>query len=690
MFRRNKKENKAKLEHKLYLARETPEPVFDLSDCGITTVPSGIYSLCRVFLKDCLKLDNNNLSSFAGGGNLQDLHLLKILDIHANEFTSLPNEIDSLINLRVLLISKNHLKKLPSSLCNLRHLEILDVSDNKLQSLPENLGNLICLRELNLASNKQLRELPKSICKAHNLSKITLDCEKFVYPPSEVVEKGAEAILQFVAKDTGYVYDETDKISSETESLNLDDLNFQAKIWKLEKIKEQKMREFLEIEKQNELIQQKELEIANASRVDRQKLLDDITKQQSKLDSDLAKIQEEKDVERFKFIEQLQIVEHNADLAINKLLAENNKEPLTQLLEMEREEEERIINAANESSNQLRKDDILNAMQEMIEQESKSFGELLQIRSETTQHILETELQSNNHLAHLIENHNLRQSELVAKIQEDSDLQKAAVCALLERGDARSWGLIQQVRLVEAQLAALTTIEMDRKRLKIDEQINDLSEKRANLSSLLMALLDQQYMRRIQLLSTIKILEEKGDTGEDFWLFQYQLLMDRMPSGIVDCQRNMNPSLVEALLMAGVWHCIPFLLKWSNNESELLNITEKDLRDAGLTDTKDCENVLQAFRTYSKQKYAQIAVSSRGVSDASPSAPVEELEEASAPPMESTGFATNECVICLDVHCQMIFVPCGHFCCCIVCASPVNNCPLCRSDIAHKIRVVPA
>lgn len=33
------------------------------------------------------------------------------------------------------------------------------------------------------------------------------------------------------------------------------------------------MREFLEIEKQNELIQQKELEIANASRVDRQKVI---------------------------------------------------------------------------------------------------------------------------------------------------------------------------------------------------------------------------------------------------------------------------------------------------------------------------------------------------------------------------------------------------------------------------------
>ncbi|KRT79902.1 hypothetical protein AMK59_7870, partial [Oryctes borbonicus] len=234
---------------------------------------------------------------------------------------------------------------------------------------------------------------------------------------------------------------------------------------------------------------------------------------------------------------------------------------------MERLEEERIINAANECSNQLRKEDILNAMQEMIEQETKSFNQLSQMRSDAAHHILEQELQSNDNLALLLETQSLRQSELVAKIQQDSDLQKAAVCALLERGDARCWGLIQQVRLVEAQLAALTAIEMDRQKLKIDKQINDLSEKRANLSSLLMELLDQQNCRRIQLLSTIKILEEKDNTTEDFWLIQYQLLMDRMPSGIIESQKNMNPSLVEALLMAGVWHSIPFLLKWSNNES---------------------------------------------------------------------------------------------------------------------------
>jgi len=37
-------------------ARENPEPVFDLSDCGLKLVPSGIYSLCKVFRKEALYL----------------------------------------------------------------------------------------------------------------------------------------------------------------------------------------------------------------------------------------------------------------------------------------------------------------------------------------------------------------------------------------------------------------------------------------------------------------------------------------------------------------------------------------------------------------------------------------------------------------------------------------------------------
>lgn len=44
---------------------------------------------------------------------------------------------------------------------------------------------------------------------------------------------------------------------------------------------------------------------------------------------------------------------------------------------------------------------------------------------------------------------------------------------------------------------------------------------------LLLDLLDQQELRRTQLLSTIKALEESNDTADDFWLKQYQRLLDQ-------------------------------------------------------------------------------------------------------------------------------------------------------------------
>lgn len=85
---------------------------------------------------------------------------------------------------------------------------------------------------------------------------------------------------------------------------------------------------------------------------------------------------------------------------------------------------------------------------------------------------------------------------------------------------------------------------------------------------LLTDLLDQQNCRRTQLLSTLKNLEISGDTAlEDFWLKQYQQLLDRLPSGLAEAQKNMNPNLAESLLIAGVIHCLPFLAKWAS-ESE--------------------------------------------------------------------------------------------------------------------------
>lgn len=119
-------------------------------------------------------------------------------------------------------------------------------------------------------------------------------------------------------------------------------------------------------------------------------------------------------------------------------------------------------------------------------------------------------------------------NELILKLQKDSELQKALVGTLLERSDARSWSIMQQVRLVESQLASLTQIEIDRRKLQLDQHLSDFCQKRVDLSMLLMELLSQQKQRRAQLLTTLQCIEdERNDTVEDFWLKQYQRLLDK-------------------------------------------------------------------------------------------------------------------------------------------------------------------
>jgi|SRR5208282_2546997 len=44
------------------------------------------------------------------------------------------------------------------------------------------------------------------------------------------------------------------------------------------------------------------------------------------------------------------------------------------------------------------------------------------------------------------------------------------------------------------------------------------------------------------------------------------------------------------------------------------------------------------------------------------------------------------CVICLDIPKTLVFVPCGHYCCCVECTKSLNSkCPLCRCIFASSI-----
>nr|CAH7727914.1 unnamed protein product [Callosobruchus chinensis] len=665
--------NKAKLEHKLYLARETPEPVFDLSDCALHDIPTGIYSLCRVFLKESLLLNNNCLSSLSAGGELKDLQLLKILNISNNHFNILPDDIHLLKNLQELYLSNNQLRKLCDSICNLGKLQILDISCNLLKALPDNFGKLEQLKKLDITENKKLKHLPKSFYRLHRLTDLKLEGNCFNYPPKKVMVDGIEAIRRFICDDIGVNYEfiASDHEEDQKSENKTDD--------KVDSVQEQKVKQFLEIERYNELMQRQELELANASKTDRDKLLAMLAEQQIVLDDKLNKIHQEKETERFKLIEQLQEEENNAHMMINKLLTLDSK-PLAQLIEQEQKEAEKLFAMVNEYDESLRKEDILKAMQDILEQETAKFKKVDEDRMVSSKSILEQETELDGKLTEVLRNQDEYKAKLVNDLKIDTDLQKAAVATLLERGDARSWGLLQQIRLVESQLARLTTIEMDRKKLQMNQQLNDLCDQRIGLSCLLISLMDQQKERQSQLISTLQDMEENSSDIDDFWLKQYQRLLDKLPEGLSQAQKNIDPSLAQALLVNGVIHCLPFLAKLTQSQYNLTEVTDCDLFEAGLNSGNDRRRILDAFHMYGKEK--QLDEQSN-----IPSAP-SLLDEASAPPPEEIStFTTVECVICLDFECQVIFVPCGHLCCCRCCGSKISTCPMCRVDVEKVINL---
>lgn len=74
-------------------------------------------------------------------------------------------------------------------------------------------------------------------------------------------------------------------------------------------------------------------------------------------------------------------------------------------------------------------------------------------------------------MAQILHDQEKDRQDLINNLRQDEVLQKAAVTALLERSDARSWSIIQQVNLVQSQLAALTNIELEKKKLEINQQL---------------------------------------------------------------------------------------------------------------------------------------------------------------------------------------------------------------------------
>lgn len=178
----------------------------------------------------------------------------------------------------------------------------------------------------------------------------------------------------------------------------------------------------------------------------------------------------------------------------------------------------------------------------------------------------------------------------------------------------------------------------------------DLSVQRLALTNILVELLDQQDQRKKQLLFTLQMMEEEQkEHDKDFWLLQYQHLMDAQPTDVLNQTVEIDAQLGYQFLINNVVHLMPFLSKILK-ERNLNEITNEDLENVGIKSETNRLNILMSIENYVTEK--------KGLKSLLP--PNDEPESSAAmnelvPTMDectssATAVPSAECVVCMDAE----------------------------------------
>lgn len=681
-------DDRAKLERKLYVAKESPEPEFDLSDCNLRQIPSGTYSICKVYRKEYIYLHKNDLHSLEDGGQLSDLYLIKVLNISSNKFSYLPSDIKYLVNVTELYVSDNMLKNITDNIQYMENLQVLDVSNNKLKSLTPVLGKLKYLRKLNITGNRELTEICPELCFARNLICLELDMEYITFPPVEICQQGTREIMRYLCNKMNVEYspaaEEIEVFSIRTSNSLLDPFaKAHSTTW----------------EEQEASIVAQENKIHKIAKEQREKFLSKVLQEQLELDSEIAKVHEQRETERQRLIKAIQDDEKEIECLVNNFIQFEYLKPeiIQQQLAHEQAEHERLLEITKQNYDNVKKSEILKAM-EMLLEEDRSIQYSKKHYEDSLNNIKQSMLMQDAEIADkvtdLIKAKDQSRTVLVQQFLEDQDIQKAIVASLLERVDARSWSLNQEISLISSHLARLSVIEQEKKKLHIAYNYNELLNQRVQLVNFLDDLFNQQNKRRNQLIQTVKEMENEKSQTNDFWLKNYQKLIESAPKTLLDVGKCLDPVFANYLLQEGVIHCLPFLVKFLFSGDVLSNITLEKLKESGVSLSADRDAIMRAINFYIGIKNSENSNANyEQPTSIQPSAPIADVDENNCTGVvnvveEST--LESECVICMDAKCEVVFIPCGHMCCCKDCGESVEDCPMCRCSIERTIKVMMA
>ncbi|XP_025215248.1 E3 ubiquitin-protein ligase LRSAM1 isoform X2 [Theropithecus gelada] len=688
-FRKRKpsEEARKRLEYQMCLAKEAgADDILDISKCELSEIPFGAFATCKVLQKKVLIVHTNHLTSLLPKScSLLSLATIKVLDLHDNQLTALPDDLGQLTALQVLNVERNQLMQLPRSIGNLTQLQTLNVKDNKLKELPDTLGELRSLRTLNISGN-EIQRLPQMLAHVRTLEMLSLDASAMVYPPREVCGAGTAAILQFLCKESGLEYyppsqyllpvleqdgteNSRDSPDGPTDRFSREELEWQNRFSDYEKRKEQKMLEKLEFERRLELGQREHAQLLQQSSSQKDEILQTVKEEQSRLEQGLSERQRHLDAERQRLQEQLKQTEQNISSRIQKLLQENQRQKksseILKSLENERIRMEQLMSITQEETENLRRREVASAMQQMLTESCKN--RLIQMayesqRQNLVQQACSSMAEMDERFQQILSWQQMDQNKAISQILQESAMQKAAFEALQVKKDL----MHRQIRSQEM-----------------------ISEQRWALSSLLQQLLKEKQQREEELREILTELEAKSETRqENYWLIQYQRLLNQKPLSLKLQEEGMERQLVALLEELSAEHYLPIFAHHRLSLDLLSQMSPGDLAKVGVSEAGLQHEILRRVQELLDAARIQPELKPPTGEVLTPTAPQEPPESVrpSAPPAELEVQA-SECVVCLEREAQMIFLNCGHVCCCQQCCQPLRTCPLCRQDIVQRLRI---